>query len=229
MPKCLSLWESHPSEPFAVTKQLTSQLVREVGVDGVGVAVFATDATRDLVFASDEIAEQLDELQFTLGEGPCLDAYRFERPERHDDMAAVEALARWPLFASEALSVGAASVYAYPLGGGGAPFGVLELYGRSPIALSPRDDVTCRSYAHTIAYAVVSELAPAYALTSGSAVGVFRRGNVHIACGILAACHGISVDEAMVRLRARAFSRQRRITEIAQDVIGGERFTPDLH
>ncbi|MGK2239135.1 MAG: hypothetical protein ACI9JD_001684 [Rhodococcus sp. (in: high G+C Gram-positive bacteria)] len=60
-----------------MTKQLTGELVREVGVDGVGVAVFATDATRDLVFASDELVEQLDELQFTLGEGPCLDAYCF--------------------------------------------------------------------------------------------------------------------------------------------------------
>lgn len=229
MSKYLSLWESRPPEPFAVTKQLTRQLVREVGVDGLGLAVFATDSTRDLVFATDGVAEHLDELQFTLGEGPCLDAYRFDSPECHDDMAGGEALTRWPLFASEALSVGAASLYAYPLDGGGTPFGVLELYGRSPIALTPRDDVTCRAYAHTIAYAVVSELAPAYALTSGSNVGVFRHGNVHIACGILAAYHGISVDEAMVRLRALAFSRQRRITAIAQEVIEGERFSPELH
>ncbi|WP_336874487.1 GAF domain-containing protein [Rhodococcus qingshengii] len=168
MPKNLALWESRPSEPFEVTKQLTSELVREMGADGVGVAVFATDSTRDLVLASDDVAERLDELQFTLGEGPCLDADRFDSPERHDDMAGDQARTRWSLFASEALSLGAASVYAYPLDGGGAPFGVLELYGRSPIALTSRDDVTCRSYAHTIAYAVVSELAPAYALTGGS-------------------------------------------------------------
>lgn len=101
---------------------------------------------------------------------------------------------------------------------------MLELYGRSPIALAPSEDVKCRSYAHTIAHAVLAELAPAYALTSGSDVGVFRRGNVNIACGILAAYHSISVDEAMVRLRARAFSRQRRITSIARDVINGDRF-----
>ncbi|WP_256278478.1 GAF domain-containing protein [Rhodococcus erythropolis] len=159
-----------------MTKQLASELVRETGIDGVGVAVFATYSTRDLVFASDGVAEELDELQFTLGEGLCLDAYRLHSPERHDDMAGSEALTRWPLFAPEALSVGAASVYAYPLGGGGAPFGVLELYGRSPIALSPREDLTCRSYAHTIAHAVVSELGPASAMAGGSGIGVFRRG-----------------------------------------------------
>ncbi|WP_336873941.1 GAF and ANTAR domain-containing protein [Rhodococcus qingshengii] len=217
-----------------MTKQLAGQLVREVEIDGVGVAVFATDSTRDLVFASDGVAEELDELQFTVGEGPCLDAYRFHRPERHDDMAGGEALTRWPLFASEALSVGAASLYAYPLHANpldrmGVPFGVLELYGRSPVALTARDDVMCRSYAHTIAHAVLSELGTAYAVTAGSNVGVFRRGNVHIASGILAAHHGISVDEAMVRLRALAFARQRRITEIARDVISGERFDTGLH
>lgn len=79
---------------------------------------------------------------------------------------------------------------------------MLELYSRSPIALTSRDDVTCRSYAHSIARAVLVELTPAYALTVGSSVGVFRRGDVHIACGILAAHHEISVEGAMARLRA---------------------------
>lgn len=193
---------SYPSEPFEVTKQLASELVRETGVDGVGVAVFATESTRDLVYASDGVAEELDETQFTLGEGPCLDAFRFDRPELHADMAGGEARARWPLFTAQVLGLGAASVYAYPLGGGGSPFGVLELYGSSPVSLAPSEEVKCRSYAHTIAHAVVSELAPVYALTSGSDVGVFRRGNVNIACGILAAYQRISTAEAMVRLRA---------------------------
>ncbi|MDV8129112.1 GAF and ANTAR domain-containing protein [Rhodococcus sp. IEGM 1304] len=223
----LSPRESQPSEPFEMTKQLARELVRETGIDGVGVAVFATESTRDLVYATDGVAEELDETQFTLGEGPCLDAFRFDTPELHPDMAGGEARARWPLFTAQVLALGAASVYAYPLGGGGSPFGVLELYGSSPIALAPSEDVKCRSYAHTIAHAVLAELAPAYALTSGSDVGVFRRGNVNIACGILAAHHRVSVEEAMVRLRSRAFSRQHRITSIAQEVIAGDRFDTD--
>lgn len=210
-----------------MTKRLASELVRETGIDGAGVAVFATESTRDLVYASDGVAEELDETQFTLGEGPCLDAFRFDSPELHADMAGGEARARWPLFTAQVLALGAASVYAYPLGGAGTPFGVLELYGSSPVALAPSDDVTCRAYAHTIAHPVVSELAPAYALTWGSDVGVFRRGNVNIASGILATHHGISVEEAMVRLRARAFSRQCRITAVAQGVIAGDRFDTD--
>lgn len=80
-------------------------------------------STRDLRDASDVVAEELDETQFTLGEGPCLEAFRFDSPELHADMADGVARARWPLFAAQVLGLGAASVYAYPLGGGGAPVG----------------------------------------------------------------------------------------------------------
>lgn len=93
-----------------MTKQVTCELVREVGVDVAGVAVFAATRTRDVVFVSDEVAEDLDEMQFTLGEGPCLDAYRFHRPELQEDMAGAAVRARWPFFSPQAMTVGTASV-----------------------------------------------------------------------------------------------------------------------
>ncbi|MBT2274159.1 GAF and ANTAR domain-containing protein [Rhodococcus qingshengii] len=220
--------EQIPAEPFAVTKRLSRELVEGTGIDGVGVAVFASEATRDLVFATDSVAEELDEMQFTLGEGPCLDAFRFHRPELHDDIVSGEALARWPAFSAQSAALGAASVYAYPLAEeGGAPFGVLELYGRLPVSLSAQEEASCRLFAASIGRAVLSELAPVHALISRPDDGVFRRGNVNVAAGMLAVQLQVSVEEALVRLRARAFSRQRRITAIAGDVIGDEEFDAD--
>lgn len=227
MSEYLATSEFDPSEPFAVTIELVRQLVAETRVDGVAVAVFATEATRNLVFASDEGVEELDDLQFTLGEGPGLDAYRFHRQELHDDLAGGQAHVRWPFFSAQALSVGAASFYAYPLAGGGTPFGVLELYGRSPVALSLSDDVTCRALIRPIARAVLSELNQPHGEKSADHPASSRV-NVDIASGMLAAHHKISVGEARVRLRALAFSRQRRITELAEDVLRGERFESDL-
>ncbi|MBT2270183.1 GAF and ANTAR domain-containing protein [Rhodococcus qingshengii] len=227
MSENLATSEFDPSEPFPVTIELVRQLVAETRVDGAAVAVFATETTRNLVFASDEGAEELDDLQFILGEGPGLDAYRFHRQELHDDLAGGQAHVRWPFFASQALAAGAASFYAYPLAGGGTPFGVLELYGRSPIALSPSDDVTCRALTRPIARAMLSELDQLRGAKSADHL-VSVRANVDIACGMLAAHHKISVDEALVRLRALAFSRQCRITELAQSILGGECFESDL-
>lgn len=219
--------EQTPAEAFGVTKRLSRELVEGTGIDGVGVALFASEATRDLVFATDTVAEELDEMQFTLGEGPCLDAFRFHRPELHDDIVGGEARSRWPAFSVQSAALGAGSVYAYPLEEGGAPFGVLELYGRSPVSLSPHEDATCRLFAASIGRAVLSELNPVHALISHPGDGVFRRGNVHVAAGMLAVQLRVSVEEALVRLRARAFSRQRRITLVAGDVIGGEVFDAD--
>jgi hypothetical protein len=75
----LSPHESRPSEPFEVTKRLARELVRETGIDGVGVAVFATESTRDLVYASDVVAAELDETQFTLGEGSVPGCFPFRQ------------------------------------------------------------------------------------------------------------------------------------------------------
>lgn len=105
--------ESRPPEPFAVTKLITSQLVRKVRTAGVGVAVFATDSTRHLVFAADGVSEHLTNCSSS--SGSCLDAYLFHSPQRHDNMAEGEAFTRCPLFAVESLSAGAASLDARAL------------------------------------------------------------------------------------------------------------------
>ncbi|MGE2772851.1 GAF domain-containing protein [Rhodococcus sp. 1.20] len=217
-----------PGERFEGTRRLCCELVGSTGIDGAGVALFASELTRDLIFVTDSVAEELDEIQFTVGEGPCMDAFRFHRPELHDDIVAGDVLVRWPIFSTQAAALGVASVYAYPLVSEGTPFGVLELFGRAPVALAPREDVTVRLYAESIGRAVVSELDPVYALLPGSDDGVFRRGNVNVVVGIVAVQLGVPVEEALVRLRARAFSRQRRITVIARDIVHGALFDAEI-
>lgn len=45
------------------------------GVDGAAVATAISVNSRELVYATDAVAERIDELQFTVGDGPCSDAY----------------------------------------------------------------------------------------------------------------------------------------------------------
>ena len=72
---------------------------------------------------------------------------------------------------------------------------MLELYGRSPVALSPSDDVTCRALIRPIARAVLSELNQPHGEKSADHPASSRV-SVDIASGMLAAHHKISVDEA---------------------------------
>ncbi|OXM54982.1 ANTAR domain-containing protein [Amycolatopsis alba] len=49
----------------------------------------------------------------------------------------------------------------------------------------------------------------------------FHRAVVHQAAGILCGRHATPVDDALVRLKAYAFSHQRAIIDVARDVITG--------
>ncbi|MCU1617040.1 MAG: hypothetical protein JWO98_4580, partial [Frankiales bacterium] len=60
---------------------------RTLPVSGVGLALMTDDGPAGTVAASDSGARQLEELQFTLGQGPCVDASRTGRPVLAPDFA----------------------------------------------------------------------------------------------------------------------------------------------
>ena len=88
------------------------------------------------LYASDPTSDLLEELQFTLGEGACMDAARTGRPVLVPDMADVTESARWPVYAAavvEQAEVGA--VFALPLQWATINLGVLDLYRKAPGSL----------------------------------------------------------------------------------------------
>src|SRR5689334_10400787 len=79
------------------------------------VTVMASPMARETVYATDGIAADLEELQLTLGEGPCMDAFSGGGPTLAIDLRAPEFQVRWPAFTPAAISSGAAAVFALPL------------------------------------------------------------------------------------------------------------------
>ncbi len=100
------------------------------GVDGAWLSVMSDPARRTLVHATDQRAADLDELQFTVGEGPGTDAFRLGSPVLAADLESVAWRLRWPGFAL-ALA-GVAAVFAFPLVMGAIRVGVLGLYRKTP-------------------------------------------------------------------------------------------------
>jgi len=80
------------------------------------------------VACGDELASQVDGLQYRLGDGPCLHALRQGSVVRIDDTATG---ADWPGFQAEAVSRGIGSCLALPLIADGKPVGALSLYARA--------------------------------------------------------------------------------------------------
>jgi hypothetical protein len=94
--------------------------------------------TRDLLHATDTIARRLDELQYTIGEGPCLDAYVYDSPQFYPELGNVAQTSRWPTFAAEATGLGVHALFAFPVPDGQRPMGVLELYRRTADIIARR-------------------------------------------------------------------------------------------
>ncbi|MCQ4122568.1 GAF and ANTAR domain-containing protein [Rhodococcus tibetensis] len=211
------------------TRTLCEDCLDTVGVDGSAVAVFAGDTTRDLVYATDSTAERIDELQFTLGEGPCLAAYRSHRPEIHSDVADPAVSTQWPVFVPELIALGVRGIYALPLGPwNGGSVGVLELYCAEPRSLDVAQCGAAEDCAAILGPTVLEELDPTRYPSTWTDPALFPHGNVHVAAGMMAGQLRISPADAVSRLRAMAFAEERRITALAEDIIAARRtFSPD--
>lgn len=203
-------------------QRLCGAVVRAVPASGAGVSVVDRHGVTGFAAAYDAESEYLEELQFTLGEGPCVDALAGRRPVLEPDVRA-GAMARWPMYAPAVLERGVEAVFAFPLQVGAARLGVLDIYRRTPDALEDG----ALALALTFADVTVSQLLDSQA---GLGVGarpveademMSYRTELYQAQGMVMVDLGVPVDEAMVRLRAYAFANGRRLSEVAHDVVAG--------
>src|ERR1700761_6162912 len=107
------------------------------GVDGAWLTVMSDPARRVLVHATGAQAAELEDLQFALGEGPCVDAFTSGSPVLVPALGEAGWQARWPGFAVAGAEAGAAAVFAFPLVSGAIRVGGLGLYRDAPGSLSP--------------------------------------------------------------------------------------------
>src|SRR4051812_43674822 len=88
---------------FAGVDRICDAAMEQTNADGVALAVLTRSRrVRELIYASDPIARQLDDLQYMIGEGPCFDAYLEDDPKFYPELSDVAQTSRWPTFAYEA-------------------------------------------------------------------------------------------------------------------------------
>jgi hypothetical protein len=212
------------------SRKLCELCVLVLPVDGAALAVMTGSGSREMVYATDSVAQELDELQFTLGEGPCIDAFRERRPVLEGAMAHQGAQDRWPGFAREAVELGAHAAFAFPLQAAGVAFGVLELYRGTAGNLTDAELHTALLVVTAADHLVLDELSRSTRSASG-VLGKGRSGShpeVHQATGMVAVQLGVPMQEALSRLRAAAYSSEQTIDEVSRDVVSrARRFSQD--
>ena len=162
----------------------------------------------------------LEDLQFTMGEGPCQDAYASGRPVHAPNFNAATS-ARWPTFVLQALDSGVGGVFAYPMSIHGAKVGVLTLYQDKAGELTAEQHYDSIAIATLLTETVLSmqDKAPAGELAGGLEDVVGYRAEIHQASGMVSIQLRISVTEALLRIRAHAFAIGSPVGVVAGDIV----------
>ena len=190
-------------------------------VSGAGIMLITGDEEQGSLCSSDEVSAVIEELQYTLGEGPCVDAYHKNRPVIEPDLAE-PANPRWLAFTPPAVEAGARAIFGFPLQVGAVRLGALNLYRDQPGPLSDEQYADALVLAGVAAHAVLAmqAQAPPGMLAAELDQEANFRFVVHQASGMVAVQIGISVGEALLRLRAHAFGNERLLVDVAEDVVG---------
>jgi GAF domain-containing protein len=209
-----------PGDVAATLARLCVAAVEVVGVSGAGVSLMAEHGRRGFGAASDASSQQLEELQFTLGEGPCVDALRTGRPVLVPDLLDGHRQ-RWPGYSSAAQDLGVRAVFAFPIQVGGARLGVLDVFRDQPGSLTREQTGLAVTFADVALMVVLDgqQRAPAGELPQGFVQSPGLRAEIAQAQGMIMMQLGISITDALVRLRAYAYAEGRPLSEVARDVV----------
>ncbi|MEV6653856.1 ANTAR domain-containing protein [Streptomyces sp. NPDC051219] len=187
------------------------------------------------------MSEHLEELQLTLGEGPCVDAFGLGSAVLAPDLQARESQDRWPVFAPEATAAGAGAVFAFPLQVGAISPGVLDLYAGTAVELDSEELADAMVFADTATLVLLdTRIDETWARPDRRPPDEHvpdegfedlggHRAEIDQATGMITVQLCVGIEEAFIRLRAYAYTYGRRLSVVAADVVAHRlRFAPDM-
>lgn len=191
-----------------------------MAMTGAGIMLMSGDVPRGSICSSNAVSALIEDLQYTLGEGPCVDAYERDQAVVEPDLADA-GTSRWVAFTPQAVDAGARAVFGFPLRVGAVRIGALNLYRDQPGPLDADQHADALVLAGVAARAVLGMQAeaPRGMLGAELEAGSDFRFVVHQASGMVSAQLEVSVGEALIRLRAYAFAHDRPLTAVAEEVV----------
>ncbi|MGA5820303.1 ANTAR domain-containing protein [Kitasatospora sp. NPDC094028] len=212
----------HPSLP----ERLCTACVEALAVEAASITLMADTGHRAGVWASDGRARRMEERQFSLGEGPGVDAFRARTPVAVADLLASHEV-RWPVLVADLASAnsdhrGLRSIYAAPLHLGSASIGVLSLYRSAPGIPGAEEVADIRVAATSVTLAIVgSFMKPSGEVPVQPWLDDPPLNGVEVdqAVGMIMVQLRVSAEEALDRLRAHAFTHDREIDEVAHEIV----------
>ncbi|MEU4558876.1 GAF and ANTAR domain-containing protein [Actinoplanes sp. NPDC023936] len=193
--------------------------VEALAATGSGISVMTSDGTRGVCAASDPLSERVEDFQFVLGEGPCIDAFAARRPVLTPDLSDAGPY-RWPFYGPAARGDGVRAVFAFPLQVGAARLGVMDVFRDRAGPLNGAELRTAFTLTEVAVEALLDREQNGVARDGDAgALEVGRRAELFQAQGMVMMQLGVSIGEALARMRAHAYAQNRRLEEVARDVV----------
>ena len=187
----------------------------------VGLLLASATGNLQVMASSSERAEALELLQSCNEEGPCYECFQYSRLVFSEDLAADRD--RWPTFAPAALAIGINSAHAIPMRVRNHTIGVLSLFRSETGPLPERDVPLGQGMADIAAVALIQERAmrETHGVVQQLQGALNSRVLIEQAKGVLAERGNVSVDVAFASIRRYARAHNRRLSDVARDVIDG--------
>jgi hypothetical protein len=215
------------SDDRELAQRICRACIAGLDVDGAAISLLTATVSRETLWASDATAERLEDLQFSLNEGACMQAAATGSPVLVPDLHHSTEAARWPIFAAAvAEQTNVHALFALPLQWGVTNLGVLDMYRGVAGELSQtqwRDAVSAADVAALMLLGLRTNPGPG-SFDSDAAAGWLdhssgSRAEIHQATGMVLAQLQVSATAALARLRAYAFVEQRLLGDVARDVV----------
>jgi GAF domain-containing protein len=186
---------------------------------GAGISVYAEHGRYSLLTAADPASERLEEMQFVLGEGPCVDATAAGRPVLVSDLED-EPPTRWPVYSAAMNEAGIRAIFAFPLQVGAARLGVMDIFRTRPGPLSRTELVRAFDFTDQAVNILLTMQDPEPAIeTEVISDDGAMSAELFQAQGMVMVQLGCTLSEAMTRIRAYAYAENRRLVDVARDIV----------
>jgi hypothetical protein len=212
------------ARPEEIPRQVCTAVSQGLGVDGVTLSLLTDTPARQLLAASNDVALLLEEIQFTVLEGPCVAAARFGESVAVDDLR--HDVTPWPLFGASVRErlPEVASVYALPIFFGDYVLGSVDLLAFRTHALNAQELEQAAGVAEAVSTALLSTREM---LLSGGRAPAWEPEEIvrahwfdtARAVGALTSQQGITPENALAHMRAEAFLTGRSLADITADIL----------
>lgn len=197
---------------------VASYAVRAIdGADGAGLTLLEADHA-DTIVATADFVRQIDTIQYSLGEGPCVSAAAQGLTFRSGSLGGES---RWPHFGPRVARLGVHSVLSLPLITPDGVLGAMNVYAHGKDAFDDRAVDIGELFSTPAAIAVQNAqvLAQAQRLAANLQAALLSRAVIDQALGIVMSRVGCTADEAFERLRNRSQSEHVKLAVVAQSVV----------